>query len=62
MSALATLKKNGQFNTALWLPSTARKALVSKKLAARRKDYALMVSQPNFKAPDGTFHKPGSQK
>jgi len=59
MSALATLKKNGQCNKEMAALAGEK---VSKKLAARRKDYALMVSQPNFKAPDGTFHKPGSQK
>lgn len=59
MSALTTLKKNGQFNKEMAALAGEK---VSKKLAARRKDYALMVSQPNFKAPDGTFHKPGSQK
>ena len=59
MSALATLKKNGQFDKDMAALAGEK---VSKKLAARRKDYALMVSQPNFKAPDGAFHKPGSQK
>lgn len=59
MSALATLKKNGQFDKEM---ATLAGEKVSKKLAARRKDYALMVSRPDFKAPEGTFHKPGSQK
>ena len=60
MSALATLKKNGQFNEEMACDFSEEK--VSKKLAARRKDYEQMVSQPSFKAPEGTFHKPGSQK
>lgn len=59
MSARATLKKNGQFDKEMAALAGEK---VSKKLAARRKDYALMISQPNFKAPPGTFHKPGSQK
>ena len=59
MSALATLKKNGQFNKDMAALAGEK---VSKKLAARRKDYEQMVSQPSFKAPDGAFHKPGSQK
>ena len=59
MSALAKLQKAGQFNKEMAALAGEK---VSKKLAARRKDYELMVSQPSFKAPDGTFHKPGSQK
>jgi len=59
MKARAQLALNGQFNKEM--AALAGQA-ISKKLARRRKDYDLMVSQPSFKAPEGTFHKPGSQK
>lgn len=33
-----------------------------KNLARRRADYSRMINQPSFKAPDGAYHRPGSNK
>ena len=59
MKARTQLALNGQFNKEMAALAGQK---ISKKLARRIKDYDLMISQPGFKAPEGTFHKPGSQK
>lgn len=59
MNARDTLKLAGKFDKESAAVAGQQE---SKKLNTRRKDYDNMVAQPNFKAPEGTFHRPGSQK
>jgi len=59
MNARNKLKIAGQFDKE---SAAACGEQESKKLKARRKDFALMTGNTSWKAPEGAYHKPGSQK
>lgn len=59
MNARAKLANAGKFDKE---SAAACGEQESKKLKARRKDFALMTGNISWKAPEGAFHKPGSQK
>ena len=59
MNARTKLKIAGQFDKE---SASACGEQESKKLKARRKDFDLMTRDPQWKAPLGSFHRPGSHK
>ena len=43
-------------------PRHKPKTKTEKNLTRRRADYSRMINQATFKAPDGAYHRPGSNK